>query len=103
MYQGSQRNETANSSNDTLALVQWLATFCQFIYECRACQYDVAPPWQLCAHCDVRLAISCPQCADPLPPAGAYACPCCGFAMPLVETWAEGVLVQASERGATAW
>jgi hypothetical protein len=103
MYQGSQRNETANSSNDTLALVQWLVTFCQFVHECRACQYDVAPHWQLCAHCDVWLAISCLQCTDPLPPAGAYACPCCGFAMPPVETWAKGVLVQASERGATAW
>ena len=103
MSQGSQQNEAASSSKDTSALVRWLAEFGQFVHECLECQQEIAPPWPLCTHCDIRLAISCPQCAGPLPPAGAYTCPCCGFAMPPVETWAKGVLVQASERGATAW
>ena len=91
MYRGSQHNETASSGSDTLALVQWLAAFCQFVYECRECQHDIAPHWQLCTHCDIRLAISCPRCAGPLPPAGAYACPYCGLAMPPVEARVEGL------------
>ena len=103
MPQGRQQNEAASSRSDAFGLVQWLAEFGQFVHECLECQQEIAPPWPLCTHCDIRLAISCPQCAGPLPPAGAYTCPCCGFAMPPVETWAKGVLVQASERGATAW
>ena len=68
MYQGSQQNATASSSRDPLALVQWLAVFCQFVHECRECQHDVTPHWQLCTHCDRRLALSCPQCAGPVSP-----------------------------------
>ena len=93
MYQGSQQNETATSSRDPLALVQWLAAFCQFVHECRECQYNIAPHWQLRTHCDIRLAISCPRCAGPVSPAGAHACPCCGWAMPPVEAWAQGLQV----------
>jgi len=91
MYQGSQQSQTASSSHDPLALVQWLAAFCQFVYECRECQHDVTPHWQLCTHCDIRLALSCPQRAGPVAPAGAYACSCCGLAMPPVEAWAQGL------------
>ena len=91
MYQGSQQNEIISSSNDALALVQWLAAFCQFVHDCRACQHDIAPHWQLYTHCDVRLAISCPQCAGPVSPAGTYAYPCRGCAMPPVEAWVQGL------------
>jgi hypothetical protein len=90
MPQARQQNAAARSHSDTLALVQWLAAFCQFVYECRECQHDMAPHWQLCTHCDIRLAISCPQCAGPVAPAGAPACPCCGWAMPPVEAWVQG-------------
>jgi len=95
MYQGSQQNVTASSRSDPLALVQWLAAFCQFVHECRECQHDFAPHWQLCTHCDIRLALSCPQCAGAVSPAGACACPCCGLAMPPVEAWAQGWQAQA--------
>jgi hypothetical protein len=91
MYQGSRQNETAASSRAPLALVQWLAAFCQFVHACRECQHDVIPYWQLCTHCDIRLALSCPQCAGSVSPAGAYACPCCGLAMPPVEAWTQGL------------
>jgi len=89
MYQRSRPNETVSSRSGALALVQWLASFCQFVHDCRECQHNLSPHWQLCTHCDIRLALSCPQCADPVPPAGAYACPCCGFAMPPVEAWVQ--------------
>ena len=102
MSQGSAQNDTATSRRDPLALVPWLAAFCQFVYECRACQHDVAPHWQLCTHCDLRLALSCPQCAGSISPAGAYACPCCGLAMPPVEAWAQGFQPQERHREATA-
>ena len=91
MNQGSQPNQTVSSSRDTLSLMQWLAAFCQFVHECRECQHVIAPHWQLCTHCDIRLAISCPQCAGPVSPAGTCVCPCCGFAMPPVEAWVQRV------------
>ena len=43
MYQESQQNDTATSRSDPLALVPWLAAFCQFVYEWRACQHDITP------------------------------------------------------------
>jgi hypothetical protein len=91
MSQGNAQNDIATSRRNPLAPMPWLAAFCQFVHECRACQHDVAPHWQLCTHCDLRLALSCPQCAGSISPAGAYACPCCGLAMPPVETWAPGL------------
>jgi hypothetical protein len=100
MSQGYAQNDTATSRRDPFALVPWLAAFCQFVYECRACQHDVAPHWQLCTHCDLRLALSCPQCAGSISPAGAYACPCCGLAMPSVEAWTQG-LQPAEETGSS--
>jgi hypothetical protein len=91
MYQGSQQNETVSSSSDALVLVPWLAAFCQFVHECRERQHDIVPHWQLCTHCDIRLAISCPRCTGPVAPVGTHACPCCGFAMPPVEAWVQGL------------
>jgi predicted amidophosphoribosyltransferase len=38
----------------------------------------------VCAHCGTRLATHCPGCGNPLPPAGAHACPRCGLALPQV-------------------
>ena len=55
--------------------------FHQFLHEC---QREIAPHWQVCAHCGVRLATHCPGCGNPLPPAGAHACPRCGLALPEV-------------------
>ena len=52
-----------SSRSDAFGLVQWLAEFGQFVHECLECQQEIAPPWPLCTHCDIRLAISCPQCA----------------------------------------
>ena len=60
--------------------------FHQFIHECQACQREIAPHWQVCAHCGVRLATHCPGCGNPLPPAGAHACPRCGVALPQGES-----------------
>ena len=91
MYQGSQQNDTVSSSSDALGLMQWLAAFCQFVHECRECQHNIAPHWQLCTHCDIRLAISYPRCAGPVSPAGAHVCPCCGCTMPPVEAWVQGL------------
>ena len=56
--------------------------FHQFIQECQECQGEIEPHWQVCAHCGVRLATHCPGCGNPLPPAGAHACPRCGVVLP---------------------
>jgi predicted amidophosphoribosyltransferase len=58
--------------------------FHQFIQECHECQREIAPHWQVCAHCGSRLVTHCPGCGNPLPPAGAPACPRCGLALPQV-------------------
>ena len=49
--------------------------FHQFIHECQACQREIEPHWQVCAHCGVRLATHCPGCGNPLPPAGGRPAP----------------------------
>jgi hypothetical protein len=103
MHQGRQYNEAASPRSDSLAQVQWLAEFCRFVHACRECQQEIVPHWQLCTHCEIRLAISCPRCAGALPPAGAYACPCCGYAMPPVEAWVKGLQAQENDRGKVAW
>ena len=43
--------------------------FHQFMHECQACQREIEPHWQVCAHCGIRLATHCPGCGNPLPPA----------------------------------
>ena len=66
------------------ALLKLHEEFHQFIQECQECQREIAPHWQVCAHCGVRLATHCPGCGNPLPPVGAQACPRCGLALPPV-------------------
>jgi predicted amidophosphoribosyltransferase len=56
----------------------------QLIQECDDCRREIEPHWQFCAHCGTRLATHCPGCGNPLPPAGAQACPRCGLALPQV-------------------
>ena len=58
--------------------------FHQFIHECQERQREIAPHWQVCAYCGVRLATHCPGCGNPLPLVGAQACPGCGLALPQV-------------------
>jgi len=57
----------------------------QFIQECRDCRREIEAHWQFCAHCGIRLATQCPGCGNPLPPAGAQACPRCGLALPQIQ------------------
>ena len=59
--------------------------FHQFLQECRDCRREIDAHWQFCAHCGIRLATHCPGCDNPLPPAGAHACPRCGLALPQVQ------------------
>lgn len=66
-------------------ILQQRDAFHQLLSECTACQEEVEPNWQFCAHCGVRLATRCPGCGAPLPPAGASACPSCGLAIPQVK------------------
>jgi double zinc ribbon protein len=47
--------------------------------ECSACREVVQSDWQFCAHCEARLATSCPACGVALPPAGANHCGHCGL------------------------
>ena len=56
--------------------------FHQFLQECRDCRREIEAHWQFCAHCGIRLATHCPGCGNPLPPAGAAACPRCGLSLP---------------------
>ncbi len=62
-----------------------LEQFHTFMRECRDCQREVEPHWQICAHCGTRLTTLCPGCGNPLPPAGARTCPSCGLDIPQVE------------------
>ena len=47
--------------------------------ECSACQKELQPDWQFCAHCEARLATACPSCGVALPPVGANHCGHCGL------------------------
>jgi predicted amidophosphoribosyltransferase len=58
------------------------AEFQQLVQECSDCRREIEPHWQFCAHCGTRLATHCPGCGNPLPPAGAHACPRCGLTLP---------------------
>jgi len=82
MHQEKQAGERPSPSEQEATLLKQREAFHQFIQECRDCQQDIEPHWQFCAHCGIRLATQCPGCGNPLPPAGAHACPRCGLAIP---------------------
>jgi hypothetical protein len=82
MDHDKERHETASQHGEDASLLKRLAAFHHFMRECRACQQELEPHWQFCAHCGVRVATPCPGCGNPLPPAGAPACPSCGLAIP---------------------
>ena len=60
----------------------WRKEVMQLASECQECRQELPAHWQLCAYCDIRLAMRCLGCGNPLPPAGAYTCACCGLAIP---------------------
>ena len=64
---------------------QW-ADWHHFVQECRACQHELMPHWQLCASCEIRLTTTCPACEHSLPPLGALACRCCGLPIPVMHS-----------------
>jgi predicted amidophosphoribosyltransferase len=80
-----QPQQQSEESREAFALLKLQEEFHQFLHECQECQRDIAPHWQVCAHCGARLATHCPGCGNPLPPIGAQACPRCGVALPLVQ------------------
>jgi Double zinc ribbon len=77
-----QQRQQAEQRWEEFALRKLQEEFHQFLHECQACQRDIAPHWQVCAHCGARLATHCPGCGNPLPPAGAQVCARCGVALP---------------------
>ena len=83
MDNAQQRQQTEQSQVES-TLLKLREEFHQFIQECHDCQREIEPHWQVCAHCGTRLATHCPGCGNPLPPAGAHACPRCGLALPQV-------------------
>ena len=72
----------ARQQDETFAPLQQHRFYQEFVRECHACQQEIEPDWQACAHCGERLATQCPGCGNPLPPAGAQLCPSCGLAIP---------------------
>ncbi len=81
MNEEAQRQPSEQSRAES-ALLQLYEEWHQLVQACLVCRREIAPHWQLCAHCGVRLATHCPGCGIPLPPAGAPACPHCGCALP---------------------
>jgi len=82
MSQNERQNRPASQRDKTLAPLHQHQLYRDFVRECQACQQEVEPDWQACAHCGARLATECPGCGKPLPPAGAQLCPSCGLAIP---------------------
>jgi len=80
------QQQQSEQSRVESALLKLHDEFHQLLQECLDCRSEVAPHWQFCAHCEVRLATHCPGCGHPLPPAGAHACPRCGLALPQIST-----------------
>jgi predicted amidophosphoribosyltransferase len=76
------QRQQAEQSRMESALLNLHAEFHQLLQECLDCRREIAPHWQFCAHCGIRLATHCPGCGNPLPPAGAPACTRCGLALP---------------------
>jgi predicted amidophosphoribosyltransferase len=79
-----QQRQQAEQRQVESAVLKLQEEFHQFLHECHECQGELAPHWQVCAHCGTRLATHCPGCGNPLPPIGAPACPRCGVALPPV-------------------
>jgi hypothetical protein len=77
-----EEQQRAHQAAEDASLLKQHEAFHHFLRECVACQQEIEPHWQLCAHCGTRLATSCSGCGTPLPPAGAQACPSCGLAIP---------------------
>lgn len=82
MADDKQPHEQTKPSDKAWQPLQQLEGFHRFMQECSDCQQEIEPHWQFCAHCGIRLATECPGCGNPLPPAGARACPSCGLAIP---------------------
>lgn len=82
MTEQKEQPTQAGQLHDEIALLNQRQQLHEFLAECSACQEEVDPHWQFCAHCGTRLAIKCPGCGAPLPPAGAHACPSCGLEIP---------------------
>ena len=80
-----QQDETIGPDEAASMPLEQRDAFRQFMRECQACQEEIEPHWQACAHCGTRLDTPCPGCGIPLPPAGAQACPHCGLAIPPVD------------------
>ena len=78
----NERQHNPARQDKTLTPLQQHRSYQDFVRECYACQKEIEPDWQACAHCGTRLATECPGCGNPLPPAGAQMCPSCGLAMP---------------------
>ena len=74
--------QQAEQSRVESTLLKLQNEFHQLLQECFDCRREIAPHWQFCAHCGIRLATHCPGCGNPLPPAGAAACPRCGLSLP---------------------
>jgi hypothetical protein len=79
MLQGLVRG---NEETNLFMLLSWLQEVQQLARECQPCRQDISPHSQLCMHCESRLATHCLGCSTPLPPAGASACPHCGWPLP---------------------
>ncbi len=85
MSSATQPANTSATPQEDAALLKRSADLHAFLHECAACQEEIEPSWQFCAHCGTRLAITCPGCGAPLPPAGAHSCPACGREIPKVD------------------
>jgi hypothetical protein len=86
----TQQPQPSAQSQQESALLKLQQEFHQLLQECLDCRREIAPHWQFCAHCGVRLATHCPGCGNPLPPAGAAACLRCGLALPSVARLSQG-------------
>ncbi|MEZ4705829.1 MAG: zinc ribbon domain-containing protein [Caldilineaceae bacterium] len=84
MTQHSDQPNQPSQTPDEIALINRRQQLHEFLTECAACQEEIDPHWQYCAHCGTRLAVKCPGCGAPLPPAGAHSCPSCGLEIPKV-------------------
>jgi rRNA maturation endonuclease Nob1 len=84
MSHDKHQHEQSSQPEQETEPLQQIEAFHHFMHDCRACQQEVEPHWQFCAHCGTRLATRCPGCGTPLPPVGARSCPHCGLEIPQV-------------------